>query len=425
MLRLTVFGPPQLSDPSRDLSGAARQRKPLALLALLAWAGERGLTRDSVVGYLWPDLDETHAKGALKQLLYSIRRDAAPELVAGSGILRLNAAVCRCDLLEYREALAAGRLDEAQAIQQRPFLDGFYLSDSGEFDSWVATERASFESALRHALGKAVTRTETRRAGAEPPPRSPAPEPQAPAPAPAPRSSRMTRGLATLSAVVLGLVASDQPLVPRSLLAARSPEPSTVRQPERTYSTAAPDFGTARLVVRVADLRARDDSLIATIQLSNPGEELLRLGSISLVLGTDSAGARYRTGSLAIGARTALTLADLPARATSHVVVARPVPGSRPILRRLRCGQPLFYQVSLVLFDENLRPGTVDLTIGTLRREASGLFLRSYSFRYFMEDGRTELESRGYRPQGASPKYLGEMAKRMLAPAVDSACAVS
>jgi hypothetical protein len=45
------------------LSGEAAQPRRLALLALLVRAGDRGISRDRLVGYLWPDADEERLAG--------------------------------------------------------------------------------------------------------------------------------------------------------------------------------------------------------------------------------------------------------------------------------------------------------------------------------------------------------------------------
>ena len=55
----------------------SHQRLRLALLALLAASGERGLSRDQIVGYLWPDAENSSARHSLEQLLHALRRRSA------------------------------------------------------------------------------------------------------------------------------------------------------------------------------------------------------------------------------------------------------------------------------------------------------------------------------------------------------------
>ena len=88
MLRLETFGGLRLIDAAGGQVPTARRR--LALLALLAAAGERGLTRDKVVGYLWPESPGENAKHALEQQLYSLRRQSGDDAVLGPDPLCLN-----------------------------------------------------------------------------------------------------------------------------------------------------------------------------------------------------------------------------------------------------------------------------------------------------------------------------------------------
>src|SRR5262249_40587253 len=80
------------SSISAPLSGAALQRRPLALLAFLATAQGPGRTRDEILLHLWPDSTHARARNVLKQTLYALRRDlGAPDLlIADRDRLRLN-----------------------------------------------------------------------------------------------------------------------------------------------------------------------------------------------------------------------------------------------------------------------------------------------------------------------------------------------
>src|SRR5688500_9093427 len=96
MLRLCTFGGLSVQGTSFD---AAARRRPLAVLALLAVAGERGLSREKLVGYLWPESDEERARNSLCQALSTLRRDFGFEhVILGSVELRLNPAVVSSDV---------------------------------------------------------------------------------------------------------------------------------------------------------------------------------------------------------------------------------------------------------------------------------------------------------------------------------------
>jgi serine/threonine-protein kinase len=150
MLQLQVLGSPSVNRDGRPCGGAAGQRKSLALLALLAAAARRGQSRDKILAWLWPEIPLDKATHRLAQIIYSLRRElAADDLFLGSTDLRLNPAVLATDLAEYSSALEAGDLPRAVTAYGGPFLDGFYLSDSPDFEHWVEEERARL--AERHS----------------------------------------------------------------------------------------------------------------------------------------------------------------------------------------------------------------------------------------------------------------------------------
>ncbi|HZN96695.1 MAG TPA: hypothetical protein VFB61_03110, partial [Gemmatimonadales bacterium] len=106
MLYLKTFGGPSVDIDGIPGTGAAQQRKTLALLALLGAAGHRGLSRDKLIAALWPETDTEHGRGLLKQACYVLRRDLhAPELFLGSIHLRLNPAVISSDVEAFASAL--------------------------------------------------------------------------------------------------------------------------------------------------------------------------------------------------------------------------------------------------------------------------------------------------------------------------------
>lgn len=151
MLRLRTLGGAVLESGGAALAGAAGQRKSLALLALLA--PDRGVSRDKVLAYLWPEAEPDRAGHRLTQLLYALRRDLkAEELFLGSNELRLNADLIGSDVQEFSSARRAGELERAVSLYGGPFLDGFFLSGAPEFERWVENERAGLAGDYAEAL---------------------------------------------------------------------------------------------------------------------------------------------------------------------------------------------------------------------------------------------------------------------------------
>lgn len=153
MLHLKTFGGLSVEIDGAPGTGAAQQRKTLALLALLAAAGHRGLSRDKLIASLWPETDAEHGRGLLKQACYALRRDLhARDLFLGSIQLSLNPAVISSDVESFACALQENDPTRAVSCYTAPFLDGFYLNGGGEFENWAETERARLASQCRAAL---------------------------------------------------------------------------------------------------------------------------------------------------------------------------------------------------------------------------------------------------------------------------------
>jgi Tol biopolymer transport system component/DNA-binding SARP family transcriptional activator len=150
LLRLNTFGRLFLERDGQRLTGAASQPRRLALLALLASAGEHGLTRDRMLGMLWPESDEERARKGLNQALYALRQEmGADEVFLGTRDIRLNPDLITSDRAAFTQALKAGQLERAAAEYVGAFLEGFHISEAPEFERWLEEERA--ELAREHA----------------------------------------------------------------------------------------------------------------------------------------------------------------------------------------------------------------------------------------------------------------------------------
>jgi len=153
MLRLITLGGVGLADEHGPLGGPLVQRRRLALLARIAAAGQRGVSRESLAALLWPDSDDERARHTLRQWLSLLRRDLKAEtLLLGTAELRLNPQVITSDVGELREALGRGELERVAGLYAGPFLDGFHVSDAGEFERWADAERDALGREASRAL---------------------------------------------------------------------------------------------------------------------------------------------------------------------------------------------------------------------------------------------------------------------------------
>jgi DNA-binding SARP family transcriptional activator/TolB-like protein len=142
MFSLRLLGGLSLQGDRTTLTGPATQRHRLALLALLAVSGSRTLSRDKLIALLWPERDVEHARNLLNQGVHALRRaigEAA--IISTQDELRLDPAAVVCDAVAFEAALAAGELERAIELYTGPFLDGFHLPATSEFEHWADGER--------------------------------------------------------------------------------------------------------------------------------------------------------------------------------------------------------------------------------------------------------------------------------------------
>jgi DNA-binding SARP family transcriptional activator/tetratricopeptide (TPR) repeat protein len=156
-LLLRTFGGLALESNATEDPAPTLGPRRLALLAVVAAAGSRGITREKILGLLWAETEEESARHTLSQTLYSLRRDTGREWLKGTTQLRLDASI-KSDIAEFQDALNAGDLVRAATLYSGPFLDGFYLPGAPEFEQWVEETRARLHFALRKSLETLVKR---------------------------------------------------------------------------------------------------------------------------------------------------------------------------------------------------------------------------------------------------------------------------
>ena len=153
MLYLRGFGGLTLENSDGPIVGSATQRGRLAILVVLASGGDRGTSRDRLLALFWPDKDPESAHAALRQALYTLRRDTGePELTLGTTELKLNPAVIQSDIAEFDAALKVRDVERAVSRYGGPLLDGVLLRDAPEFERWADLERDRRASQYRAAL---------------------------------------------------------------------------------------------------------------------------------------------------------------------------------------------------------------------------------------------------------------------------------
>lgn len=153
MIQLALLGSVSLTGPTGPLVRRVMQRRRMALLAVLANSIHESISRDRVIGLLWPESDDRTARHLLADSVYVLRRALGAGAIATSADeLRLSSDDVRVDVAEFRQALAAERWGDALALYRSDFLDGFFVRNASEFERWASSERARLHAdAIRAA----------------------------------------------------------------------------------------------------------------------------------------------------------------------------------------------------------------------------------------------------------------------------------
>src|SRR5437763_1773773 len=162
MLRVLTFGGLALDGGGGSSRLSVVRPQGLALVARLAVAGARGVSREKLVGCFWPEKDEHSALHSLSQAMHRLRTELGVDgAIAGTHVLRLDPECLASDVGDFEEARRAR--DERRMIElyAGPFLDGFFLTGAAGFDRWVEEERRRLaelhSDALRTLAARAVS----------------------------------------------------------------------------------------------------------------------------------------------------------------------------------------------------------------------------------------------------------------------------
>src|SRR5205809_5579888 len=87
MIEFRLLGTLHLIDAAgREVKSLLTRPRRLALLAYLAAATPRGLhRRDSLLALFWPELDQEHARAALRQALHVVRDALGADVIVTRG----------------------------------------------------------------------------------------------------------------------------------------------------------------------------------------------------------------------------------------------------------------------------------------------------------------------------------------------------
>lgn len=161
-LQVRLLGPPSIAWQGTPLTFPRRQVR--ALLYRLA-AMPQPVTRDRLCLLFWPDTAESTARCNLSRLI-SLLHNVLPNpalLLTADDQIGLAPQGAWSDTQAFEQLWAAwvaggqpSSLPQAIALYRGPFLDGFSLLDSPEYEAWITMERQRWEQMALQALAALV-----------------------------------------------------------------------------------------------------------------------------------------------------------------------------------------------------------------------------------------------------------------------------
>lgn len=121
--------------------------------------------RDLLVALFWPERDDAHAHGALRQALHGLRGDALGKhvlITRGKTEVALDHETFRCDASEFTEAIERGDVEHAVSLYAGGFLTGLHTTGLPEFTRWMETTRDRLERAYATGLEQLADEAEQR-----------------------------------------------------------------------------------------------------------------------------------------------------------------------------------------------------------------------------------------------------------------------
>src|SRR2546428_6729578 len=166
MIELRMLGRWSLpSADGRDVRSLLGHPRRLALLAYLAAATPQGFhRRDTLLALFWPELDQEHARAALRQALHVVRDalDAGAVTSRGDEEIGLDCDQVSCDVVAFERAVDREQFREPLDLYRADFLQGSLISGAPQFERWLETGRARLREAAARAARNLSERAEAR-----------------------------------------------------------------------------------------------------------------------------------------------------------------------------------------------------------------------------------------------------------------------
>jgi DNA-binding SARP family transcriptional activator len=154
--RLRTLGALTLSDAAGHsvLPGG----KPVAMLAYLACAPNRTVSRPLLVDLFWSDKDENGGRHALRTALWELRRRLGDDAITADADALSLAPIVTCDRDAFLDAVQNSNHSAAVAAYHGDFMPDFAAPGCGEFEQWADLERRQLRLAFVRCADVAARR---------------------------------------------------------------------------------------------------------------------------------------------------------------------------------------------------------------------------------------------------------------------------
>jgi len=164
MNEFRMFGTLQLTDAAgHEVKSLITRPRRLALLAYLAASSGRELhRRDTLLALFWPELDQEHARAALRQALHVLRTALGADVVVtrGDDDIGLDSGLLWTDVAAFDRAVAQEQYAAALELYRGPLLEGFFISGAADFERWLDEERSRRQRDATHCARRLVEQAE-------------------------------------------------------------------------------------------------------------------------------------------------------------------------------------------------------------------------------------------------------------------------
>ena len=161
-LEIRLLGGFAVLRDGRPASGL-RTQKARALLAYLALHAGRPLARELLAGLFWPEQASARAAHSLRQALTFLRRalnvepHSSPLTITRDDVTFNVIADHEIDAIAFERLLEVGDIDSlagAARLYQGALLEGFFVDDAPEFETWLVAERERLQAGALSALDR-------------------------------------------------------------------------------------------------------------------------------------------------------------------------------------------------------------------------------------------------------------------------------